>query len=117
MGRRRKVFLILHNEEVLPKYVDDNIPVFEFPEVLPKPMKPLWTTLYIGKGKKDKLNKIDIAGFLYKKGGLSREEVGQVDVRDHYSFVAVQRSKVKQLLTLIQGEKIKGIKTLIEEAR
>lgn len=112
-----KSFLIVHNEEVLPKYVDDNIPVFEFPEVLPKPMKPLWTTLYIGKGKKDKLNKIDIAGFLYKKGGLSREEVGQVDVRDHYSFVAVQRSKVKQLLTLIQGEKIKGIKTLIEEAR
>ena len=35
---------------------------------------------------------------------------------EHYAFVAVRRSKVKQLMTLIQGEKIKGMKTLIEEA-
>ena len=56
-------------------------------------------------------------GFLYKKGGLSREDVGQVDVKEHYAFVAVRRSKVRQLLTLVQGEKIKGIKTLIEEAK
>ena len=57
----------------------------------------------------DKLNKIDIVGFLYKKGGMAREDVGQVDVKEHYAFVAVRRSKMKQLLTLVRGEKIKGI--------
>ena len=67
--------------------------------------------------KKDKLYKIDIVGFLYKKGGMTREDVGQVDVKEHYAFVAVRRSKIKQLLTLIRGEKIKGIKTIIEEAK
>ena len=51
------------------------------------------------------------------KGGLVREDVGQVDVKEHYAFVAVRRGKVKQLLTLLRGEKIKGMKTLIEEAR
>ena len=71
----------------------------------------------IGKGKKDKLNKIDIVGFLYKKGGMAREDVGQVDVKEHYAFVAVRRSKMKQLLTLVRGEKIKGMKTVIEEAK
>mgnify|MGYP002556091477 CR=1 FL=1 len=65
----------------------------------------------------DKLNKVDIVGFLYKKGGLTREDVGQVDVKEHYAFVAVRRSKVKQLLTLVRGEKIKGMKTIIEEAK
>ena len=79
--------------------------------------KSRWTTLYIGKGKKDKLNKIDIVGFLYKKGGLAKEDVGQVDVKEHYAFVAVRRGKAKQLLTLVRGEKIKGMKTLIEEAK
>ena len=101
----------------MPDYLPEEIPVFGLPEQTPKPAKSRWTTLYIGKGKKDKLNKVDIVGFLYKKGGLAREDVGQVDVKEHYAFVAVRRSKVKQLLTLLRGEKIKGMKTLIEEAR
>ena len=110
-------YLILHDEERVPEYIPEDIEIFEFSEVLPKPAKSRWATLYIGKGKKDKLNKVDIVGFLYKKGGLAREDVGQVDVKEHYAFVAVRRSKMKQLLTLIQGEKIKGVKTIIEEAK
>ena len=110
-------YLLLHSEERLPDYIPEDIPVFELLELTPKPAKPRWTTIYIGKGKKDKLNKVDIVGFLYKKGGLTREDVGQVDVKEHYAFVAIRRGKVKQLLNLIQGEKIKGMKTLIEEAK
>ena len=110
-------YLLLHAEETLPAYIPQDISVFDLPEETPKPVKARWTTLYIGKGKKDKLNKVDIVGFLYKKGGLSREDVGQVDVKDHYAFVAIRRSKAKQVLSLVQGEKIKGLKTLIEEAK
>ncbi|WP_297328570.1 DEAD/DEAH box helicase [uncultured Bacteroides sp.] len=110
-------FLILHSEELLPGYLPEDTPFFELPEQTPKPTKSRWATLYIGKGKKDKLNKIDIVGFLYKKGGLTKEDVGQVDVKEHYAFVAIRGSKVKQLLTLIRGEKIKGMKTIIEEAK
>jgi len=111
-------YLLMHAEEVLPDYVDEaDAPFLSLPEQTPKPPKSKWTTLYIGKGKRDKLNKVDIVGFLYKKGGLAREDVGQVDVKEHHAFVAVRRSKVKQLLTLVRGEKIKGIKTVIEEAK
>lgn len=110
-------YLILHAEEKLPEYIKEEPETFPLPEHTPKPSQSVWVTLYIGKGKKDKLNKIDIVGFLYKKGGLAREDVGQVDVKEHYAFVAVRRSKMKQLLTLIQGEKIKGVKTIIEEAK
>ena len=39
------------------------------------------------------------------------------DIKDHYSFAAVSRKKIKQTLNLIRNEKIKGIKTLIEEAK
>lgn len=110
-------YLILHAEEKLPDYVGGELPFYELLNQNFKPVKPKWATLYIGKGKKDKLNRIDIVGFLYKKGGLAREDVGQVDVKEHHAFVAVRRSKVRQLLTLVRGEKIKGMKTIIEEAK
>lgn len=110
-------FLLVHADEVLPSYIAKDIPYFELPLSTPKPPKSRWSTLYIGKGKKDKLSKADIVGFLYKKGGLAREDVGQVDVKEHYAFAAVRRSKLKQLLVLVRGEKIKGVKTVIEEAK
>ena len=69
------------------------------------------------KGKKDKINKIDIVGFLSKKGQLGKDEVGRIDVKDHYAFAAIARKKAKQVLSLIRNEKIKGVKTIIEEAK
>lgn len=51
-----------------------------------------------------------------KKGNLSKEDIGRVDVKDHYAFAAVSRSKYKQVLKLVQNEKIKGVKALIELA-
>lgn len=110
-------YLILNPEERIPEYMPSDVETFALPQNPPRPPKPLWATLYIGKGKKDKLSKMDIAGFLYKKGNLTREDVGAIDVREHYAFVAVRRNKVNQLLTLIRGEKIKGMKTVIEEAK
>lgn len=109
-------YLVLHPEEKLPEYIPGELETLSLPENASAPPKPLWVTLYIGKGKKDKLSRMDIAGFLYKKGNLSREDVGQIDVKEHYAFVAIRRGKIKQLLTLIRGEKIKGMKTVIEEA-
>ena len=104
-------YVILYAEEQLPSYIKEDPEEYILPAITPKPVQPDFVTLYIGKGKKDKLNKVDIVGFLYKKGGLAREDVGQVDVKEHYAFVAVRRSKVKQLLMLLRGEKIKGMKT------
>ena len=107
----------MHSEEKVPDYLPAEIDVFILPEITPKPSKPEFVTLYIGKGKKDKINKIDIVGFLFKKGGLNKDDVGKVDVKDHYAFVAISRKKSQQTLKLIQNEKIKGVKTLIELAK
>lgn len=110
-------YLILHSEERAPEYLPEEVTDYPLPERVGRPAPPVWTTLYIGKGKKDKINKVDIAGFLYKKGGLTREDVGPIDVHDYYAYVSVSRSKARQLLTLISGEKIKGMKTRIEVAK
>lgn len=110
-------YIILHSEEQLPSYIKEEPEEYLLPAVFPKPALPDFVTLYIGKGKKDKINKIDIVGFLSKKGNLSKEDIGCVDVKDHYAFAAVSRSKYKQVLKLVQNEKIKGVKALIELAK
>ena len=107
----------MHAEEHLPEYIKDKPDEFAIDEHPPKPALPRWATLYIGKGKKDKVNKTDIAGFLYKKGQLQRDEIGTIDVKDHYAYVAICRKKLKHTLNLIKGEKIKGLKTIIEETK
>lgn len=109
-------YLVLGPDEPVPGYIQDQVQVLELPQTTPKPSQPEWVTLYIGKGKKDKLNKVDIAGFFYKVGGLTREEIGMIDVRDHHAYVSIRRKKLKQTLNLIKGEKIKGLKTIIEES-
>ena len=110
-------YIIAHSEEILPSYIQEELELFVFPSEIPMPSQPEFATLYIGKGKKDKINKIDIVGFLAKKGNLKKEEIGRIDVKDHYAFVAISRKKVKQTLNLIKNEKIKGVKTIIELAK
>ena len=110
-------YIILHPEEQLPAYIQETPDTFSLPEIIPSPSQPDFVTIYIGKGKKDKINKIDIVGFLAKKGNLKKEEIGRIDVKDHYAFVAVSRKKIKEVLKNIRNEKIKGVKTIIEEAK
>ena len=110
-------YIILHPEELLPAYIQETPDTFSLPEIIPSPSQPDFVTIYIGKGKKDKINKIDIVGFLAKKGNLKKEEIGRIDVKDHYAFVAVSRKKIKEVLKNIRNEKIKGVKTIVEEAK
>ena len=114
MGRS---FFILGPSEEIPSYVDAEVEEYVMPETLPAPAKPKMATLYIGKGKKDKISKGDIVGFLCKNAGLTASEIGRIDVKERYCYVAVARPKLKQTLKLVQGKKIKGIKTLVEEVR
>ena len=78
---------------------------------------PKWVTLYIGKGKKDKINKVDIVGFLSKVGGLLKDDIGRIDVKEHYAFVAIKREKLHSTLQVVKGHKIKGVKTIFEITR
>ena len=81
------------------------------------PDKPKWSTLFISAGKKDKVNKIDIAGFLIKKGNLKKEDIGLIEVKDFFSFVAVKKIKAGELLRAIKNEKVKNKKVKIEVAK
>lgn len=111
------VYWLLGPTEQLPAYAHD---VCEFEldtHMRIIPVLPRYATIYIGRGKRDKLSKGDVLGFLCKKGGLRSDEIGRIDVGAHYAYASVLRQRLKAVLKLVAGEKIKGMKTLIEEMK
>lgn len=115
--REGRTFFILSPGETVPSYVDGDQEDFLLPQQLPEPAKPKMATVYIGKGKKDKISKGDIVGFLCKKGGMTVNEIGRIDVKERYCYVAIAREKLNEVLVLTRGEKIKGVKTVVEEVK
>ena len=118
--KQGRAFFITGPEEHIPEYVEGEIENYPLPSPIGEGLgvrPPRMATLYIGKGKKDKVSKGDIVGFLCKKGGLQSDEIGRIDVNDRYAYVAVKREKLNQVIRQTKGEKIKGIKTLVEPVR
>jgi len=111
------VYILKHDGEALPDFVPSEAEEMDVESVPVAPRKPAWCAVYIGRGRKDKLSRMDIVGFLCKKGGLRGEDIGRIELFDHFACVAVSRSKVKAALQAVGGEKIKGMKTLIEPMR
>lgn len=109
-------YMLLGPTEVLPDYVRDTAVGYGIPSDCPPPSEPNWVTLYIGKGKKDKIGKGDVAGFLSKVGGLERDQIGRIDILPGWSYAAVSRAGIRLLLSRIRGQKIKGIKTVFQIA-
>lgn len=110
MHAQGTAYLVMHADEPLPAYLPEPPELLELPiqESLPEPSP--WITLYISGGKKDKLSKIDIVGFLSKKGNLQKEDIGKIEVMDFMSFVAVKKEVTEDLLKAVQAEKMKGKK-------
>lgn len=102
-------YLIINEIETIPEYLSREPEEFFLPAQPRKPKRSEWVTLTINRGKRDKLSKKDIVGFLFQKGGLAKDELGVVEVKESYSFAAVKREKLKSLLDKINGEKIKNM--------
>ena len=112
-----KAYLLLGPEEHLPDFVHTEPETYRIASREVAVASPRWESLYIGRGKKEKLSRGDIAGFMMKTGGLAPDEVGRIEVRDHCAYVSVARHRVKELMGRIKGQKIKGMKTIIEPTR
>lgn len=111
------VYMLAYPEHPMPEFLPQQIIEYRISEKNVQPELPQWMAIYIGKGKRDKLSRGDIAGFFMKKGGLKPNEIGLISLFDRYSYVAVSRSKARAVLALLNGEKIKGMKTVFEPLR
>lgn len=103
-------FVVLSATEKIPDFIDADLPEFTLKENCEAPQLPQWESIYVGMGKKEKINKIDLVGFFFKKGKLKKEELGVVTVLDHASFVAVKRGMATKLIQRLKNERVKNKK-------
>ena len=111
------VYMLSFENKELPEFAPDGLVEYSFPKRDILPPSPEWAILYVGKGKRDKLSRGDLAGFFMKKGGLRADEVGTILVFPDYSYVAVKMNRMREVVKRVAGEKIKGVKTLVMPAR
>jgi superfamily II DNA/RNA helicase len=115
MNAKGTAYLVIADDEKYP-FLKADIETEDLNGKFALPKDSEWQTLYIAAGKKDKVNKIDIVGLLLKKGGLQKEDVGLIEVKDQTSYVAVKRKMVNKILAALANEKIKNKKVKIEIA-
>ena len=111
-----RAFMLIGPEETMPDYVKE--PTEEYPltaSAAPIPL-PRMATLYIGKGKKDKISKGDILGFLCKTCGMEGKDIGRIDVYERYAYAAISRPLLRTVMKKALTAKIKGVKTKVEQA-
>jgi ATP-dependent RNA helicase DeaD len=111
------IYLMINSDEPTPDYVSIPDKKYSLSQRTSAPSKPEWVTLYFSGGKKNKINKIDLVGFLTQKGGLHKDEIGLITVLDFSSFLAVKRNRISHVLNAVKGQKIKGQKLKIDIAR
>ena len=115
-GASGAAYVIVGPDEVLPEFFPEKLPYFSLkPQNLttsqPHDLTAPFVTVYIGRGKKEKISKGDVVGFFTKNGGLSGSDLGRIDVMDHCAYVAIRREVAEEALTKVKGLKIKGEKT------
>lgn len=101
------VYVLVSEDEKLPEYLDydrEYVPEADNPD----PIRSHLTTLYFNAGKKEKLSKGDILGFLTKQCGIEGKEIGKIVVKDHCALVAVDNSYASAVIEAAKSNKVKG---------
>ena len=71
-------------------------------------LKPPMVTIQLDAGRKNKIRPGDILGALTGEAGLEGSRVGKIDIFDTCSYVAVERSALRQALNYLASGKVKG---------
>ena len=106
-----EVYVITASGETLPDWITVDERFTLHPRA--RTIKASVSSLYFQAGKKEKLSRADIMGFIAKNGDIPATEIGRIDVRDHYALAAVPKLKAQEVLKRLQSAKIKGKKVRI----
>jgi superfamily II DNA/RNA helicase len=66
-----------------------------------------WETVFISGGRKDKISKGDIAGLFIKQGKLSKDQLGDIELKQDCAFVAVPLSLAESLVEKLNNARLK----------
>lgn len=106
------VYLLIGPDEEVKDFVefDDTLPLDKEKKGA---LRSGFVTLYVSGGKREKVSRGDILGFLVKECGAESGDIGKIDVYDHYALVAVRDGAARKIIDSSAGKKLKGEKRKI----
>jgi superfamily II DNA/RNA helicase len=102
------VYVLHWSEDPLLEFIiaDEKINIDDLPPS--NPYQPSeWATLQISIGRKDKVSKADVLGFVCKKAQINTLDIGKIEIKDLVSYLSIKVAKVKQVITATNNNKLK----------
>lgn len=116
MNAQGTVYVITSESDNIPEYVVADrswVPTGHSDN----PIESTTATLHINAGKKEKISKGDIVGFLLAHTPLTAAAIGSITLRDHNALVAVDKSLANDIVQICAPHKLKGKRVKISLLR
>ena len=116
MNRNGIAYILHWEEDELPDFIqeiDTEILNFESRKktILTVPVK--WETLYITGGRLDKISKGDVVGLFIKQGGIEKDQLGVIEIKQNCTYVGVHAQIAQVLIEKTNNSKLKNKKVRI----
>lgn len=106
-GAEGTVYVITGPDEAAPDFVAIHHPFY--PDMAATgPIMLSWAMLYINAGKREKISKGDVAGFIMKQCGVPAGDVGVITIGLDYALVAVRPTAVSAVLDAARSARLKN---------
>jgi superfamily II DNA/RNA helicase len=104
-------YVLQWTKERLPSFIKEDQPL----NITKKaPFKAqFWETLFISGGRKDKISKGDIAGLFFKQGGINKDQLGVIELKQDCAFVAVPLTIAEALVEKLNNSRLKKKKVRV----
>ncbi|MDE6153914.1 MAG: DEAD/DEAH box helicase [Muribaculaceae bacterium] len=106
------IYVITAEGENLPEYIEFDrayVPTGRSND----PLRSDVATLYFNAGRREKISRGDIAGYLINRGGLAPDEVGRITVSDHSAIAAVPRDKAREVVKAVAPYRLKNTRVRV----
>ena len=111
MLKKGTAYVLRWEKEELPSFIE-HTSIETITKAL-RPERSLWQTLCITGGRKSKISKGDIVGLFFKKGNISAEQIGLIEIQNNYTFVAVHKTITQHLIKTLDRHRLKKTKIRI----
>ena len=110
-----EIYVLLGPDESCPDFVTFNDELSLSVAPVRKSLLAPMTTLHIKAGKKEKISRGDIVGFIAKNSSdiLQASDIGHIEVKDHHTLVAVPHRTAQALVNRLSHLPLKGHHTRI----
>ncbi len=110
-GAKGTAYVLKASKERLPDFISKKSPL----DISKKaPYKPqFWETLFISGGRKDKISKGDIAGLFFKQGGINKDQLGIIELKQDCAFVAIPLAIASELVEKLNNTRLKKKKVRV----